>query len=193
MSTTQHWSTPIYHSNLNDPQQVEELLSLADRIVGRAPSPPNVEDYGTAAVFDRLAKMHDPVAMRLFDSIRQHVGEYTRHLPNSYLLEVNSVTKIQLCILQPGEVTAYHGHDYSYIVGIVYLSPQNTGLILHDPRVNAARGYPSQFRQEFADVTIVPKPGDVVIFPSYVYHSTMVHNGDAPRIVMPFNVMERAK
>lgn len=167
------------------------MLELADRIIGRAPSPPNVEDYGTAAVFDRLAKAHDPVVLRLFDTVRLHVGEYTRYLPNSHMIEVSSVTKIQLCVLQPGEVTAYHGHDYSFIAGIVYLTPQDTGLVLHDPRVNACRGYPKQFRQEFADVTLVPQPGDVIMFPSYVFHSTMVHNGDKPRIVIPFNVMDR--
>lgn len=171
---------------MNDPALVQSLLDTAARIVEKAPT---VEEYGTAAVMDDLRDRHDPSVVALFDVVRQHVNQYVRHLPNSHQLDF--VTKLQLCVLQPGEVTAYHGHDYSFIVGIVYLSPQNTGLILHDPRLNAARAYPKQFRDEFADVVIVPNPGDVVIFPSYVYHSTMVHNGKEPRVVMPFNVMLR--
>lgn len=92
-------------------------------------------------------------------------------------------------MLEAGEVTGYHCHPYSFLTGIVYLTPQNTGLILHDPRPNAERGYPRQFFAEFDDHTIVPKMGDVVLFPSYVYHSTMVHNGAEPRLVIPFNVI----
>lgn len=159
---------------------------MAGEITARLPT---VEEYGTASVFDDLRYVkHDTRALQLFDAVQHHIDRFLERTPDAHRL--NYVTKMQLCVLQPGEVTAYHGHDYSFLVGIVYLAPQNTGLILHDPRVNAARGYPKQFSDQFADVVIVPEPGDVVLFPSYVYHSTMVHNGKTPRVVMPFNVIQ---
>lgn len=183
-ATTQHWSTPIYRSNLNDPAFVQSLLDLSEEILAVKPT---LEEYGTASVFDELWQQGDHRVIRLFDEVRTHTNQFLRTTPSVHRL--SCTTKLQMCVLQPGQVTGYHGHDYSFLTGIVYLTPQNTGLILHDPRMNAARGFPDQFRQQFEDVTIVPESGDVVIFPSYVYHSTMVHNGMQPRVVMPFNVM----
>jgi hypothetical protein len=37
--------------------------------------------------------------------------------------------------------------------------------------------------------TITPKPGNVVIFPSYVQHLTLPHTGDNDRITMAFNAL----
>lgn len=181
---TQHWATPIYRANVNDSAFVQSLLNLAAMIKMKAPT---VEEYGTAQVFDDL-RYKEPTATRLFDTVQHHVDQFTRDLPNMHQLD--AMIKLQLCILESGQVTGYHGHDYSFLTGIVYLTPQNTGLILHDPRVNAARGYPKQFASQFADVVIVPEPGDIVMFPSYVYHSTMVHSALQSRVVMPFNVMQ---
>lgn len=184
METTQHWSTPIYRSNLNDPAFVQSLLDLSDEILAEYPL---LDDYGTSAVFDNLLAKGDERAIRLFDEVRATVNQSIRSLPSIHTLP--AIYKMQLCVLQPGEVTAYHCHPWSYLTGIVYLTPQDTGLILHDPRANAVRGYPTQFSEQFADVKIVPTPGDIVMFPSYVFHSTMVHSGTQPRIVMPFNVL----
>lgn len=190
MSKIHHyWTTPVYRSNLNDGGMVDALLNVSDMILQNKPS---VEEYGTASVFDELIADGQPTVLALYDQLQTHIARYLSpwsDIINMYPL--NCVTKMQLCVLQPGEVTAYHGHDYSFLTGIVYLSPLNTGLILHDPRVNAARGYPQQLSQQFADITIVPSPGDVIILPSYVYHSTMVHNGESPRVVIPFNVMHK--
>ena len=35
--------------------------------------------------------------------------------------------------------------------------------------------------------TVEPKPGQVIIFPSYVQHLTLPHTGDNDRITMAFN------
>jgi Putative 2OG-Fe(II) oxygenase len=186
--TTQHWSTPIYQDNFNDPVFVQSLIDFSVELSATFPTKNDPDFDGAAKLFDYLRFVNpNPLIVRLDDTIRQHVDIYLSDLPDTYKL--NTKTALQLCVLRKGEVTGYHGHDYSFLTGIVYLSPQNTGLILHDPRVNAGRAYPYQFRSWFSDVVIVPEPGDIVLFPSFVFHSTMVHNADEPRYVLPFNVI----
>jgi len=80
-----------------------------------------------------------------------------------------------------------HQHSGSVVSGIFYIrAPKGGDLILSDPRSNAVRGYPDPFKHYFKEQIITPKDGDIIIFPSYLWHEVNGDN-DEPRISMPFD------
>jgi hypothetical protein len=56
-----------------------------------------------------------------------------------------------------------------------------------DPRANANRGYKDQFKSMFSNETYLPKSGEYLIFPSYLYHHTISFTGNM-RIAMPVDL-----
>ena len=70
-----------------------------------------------------------------------------------------------------------HGHSHFTSNNYNHVSGEGGELILHDPRVNANRGFPQEFGTEFAPYIIQPETGMTVIFPSYVYHTAAPFRG----------------
>jgi len=69
-----------------------------------------------------------------------------------------------------------HNHSRSSLSGVFYLlcEDRNKGgdLELLDPRPNVNRGYDTEFASLFPRETISPASGDMIIFPSFVFHNT---------------------
>jgi len=84
----------------------------------------------------------------------------------------------------------YHNHACSILSGVFYVSATDGDLLMYDPRNNANRGYNSDVisQKEFSVEVLEVKVGDIVIFPSYLWHETMQSYSDFPRIIMPFDV-----
>ena len=94
-------------------------------------------------------------------------------------------------VLGSGDVSALHVHPGSEISGVYYLQvPDNLlpgeGVIrLFDPRP-AAR-YSKIFGGQSTD--IVPIPGQVLVFPSWVEHLVTAHTSGVPRISIAWNIV----
>jgi hypothetical protein len=84
-----------------------------------------------------------------------------------------------------------HNHSGAHLSAVFYLfcEENDSGgeISLVDPRTNANRGYDSNFKQLFTDKTYNPKTGDVLVFPSYVYHYTHPFRGKI-RLAMPVDL-----
>lgn len=69
---------------------------------------------------------------------------------------------------------SHHNHAGSQISAVFYLLAddvdQGGTINFTDPRQNANRGYDVKFSKWFSPLKIKPKSGDVVVFPSYLYH-----------------------
>lgn len=67
----------------------------------------------------------------------------------------------------------YHTHSGAQISTVVYIESPSCGgeITFYDPRGFAARGYDMNFRPLFNPIAHTPSQGDVVTFPSFVYHS----------------------
>ena len=75
--------------------------------------------------------------------------------------------------------TPMHAHCDSQVVGVFYLlaDTANGGDIgIVDPRGAAHRGYYGKMNDSFKARNHQPLTGDVVMFPSYVYHYVAVHS-----------------
>lgn len=100
-------------------------------------------------------------------------------------------------VLERGGAQALHAHANSFASGIFYLTPS-------DPRcrtvfVRPPGGFDFSFRHHTRTATVNPfnagkyivpeaNPGDLVLFPSYVYHEVPPNNGDR-RVTVAFNAI----
>jgi len=81
-----------------------------------------------------------------------------------------------------------HNHAGAQISSVFYLLCEdlNNGgkIVFTDPRQNANRGFDSKFLNWFAPLEITPKSGDVVVFPSYLYHFVETYQNNL-RLALP--------
>lgn len=75
-----------------------------------------------------------------------------------------------------------HSHPNELVSGVYYVrTPKDAGpIVFHDPR-----GPLPPFDNM---ITIRPKPGDVVLFPSWLMHQVLPTGGSQERISIPFNI-----
>jgi hypothetical protein len=76
----------------------------------------------------------------------------------------------------------YHNHNNSLVSAIFYVLVDtfDSGgeLVFHDPRINANRGYSkNSFQKKFENINFKPKTGDLLIFPSFLYHHVERNSG----------------
>jgi hypothetical protein len=85
----------------------------------------------------------------------------------------------------------FHNHRGSQISAVFYLvcDPSDVGghVTFTDARQNANRGYDTSFLSWFAPLKLIPKSGDIIIFPSFLYHSVSTYRGSI-RIAMPVDL-----
>jgi len=85
-----------------------------------------------------------------------------------------------------------HNHSGAQFAAVFYLlaeeQDQGGELVIHDPRVNANRGYDSnKFKHFFSPIEHTPSTGDVLIMPGYVYHSVRPYHSSL-RIAVPVDI-----
>lgn len=103
--------------------------------------------------------------------------------------------------MRPGEATMVHNH-IADLIGIYYartaesdrqpihpgggedyFDPGDGLLVLHDPRFNA--NLTTVCNRDH--VKVVPRPGLMLIFPAYVWHSVTPHRGEFHRLAFSMN------
>lgn len=106
-------------------------------------------------------------------------------------------------VLESGGYQAPHGHPESLFSGVVYLQvpgPCDDGSERHAPGslcfygdgVREASGLDSRSQaHERATLSILPRRGDVILFPSYLWHGTVPFEAEQQRICLAFNVVPR--
>lgn len=90
-----------------------------------------------------------------------------------------------------GYMIPAHNHSGASLSAVFYLlcEDQDSGgeLVLLDSRTNANRGYKDQFKNWFENKLYLPKSGEYLIFPSYVYHHTLPFTGSL-RLAIPVDL-----
>ncbi|BAQ02606.2 hypothetical protein [Ralstonia phage RSL2] len=85
---------------------------------------------------------------------------------------------IHTCFRGTGLVPHYHMGD-EHFASVLYLSESKASLIIRDPRANMVRNFPQEIlKTNFADYKLDPRPGDFVMFPTYLDHYVMSDEPD---------------
>ena len=86
-----------------------------------------------------------------------------------------------------------HNHQNCYLSAAYYVKkPKNSGdITFFDPKEAKTYRFPKieKYNEYSAEtITIKPEEGDLVIFPSYLYHAVGENLSDENRVVISFNV-----
>ena len=96
-------------------------------------------------------------------------------------------------INKKGSFNIQHNHPNAYLSSAYYVRhPEKSGSIkFFDPREQKSIRYPKIKKYgelSAATVEIAPKEGDLLIFPSYLYHAVTENLSEQDRIIISFNV-----
>jgi len=97
--------------------------------------------------------------------------------------------------MQKGGHLSSHIHEDGWISGAVYLSIPNSNKESNEGAIELSTdgdGYP-RMHDQFPTQTILPEAGDVIFFPSSVFHRTIPFNSDAERVCIAFDLKPESK
>lgn len=168
------WATHILRDNIQDENYVLELYNwMLQQYDEQWPS-----NHTDINVFD---EGYDPIYSKAREFVTQKVKHFSKQL-----FGTDENLRIKCHATNHSSINV-HQHNGAVISGIFYIFIPHGVLRLLDPRLNASRGYPSKFQNYFSNLEIVPNPGDIVLFPSFVWHEV---KSEIPqqRVLMPFDV-----
>lgn len=180
------WSTAILRGTIDDQTFLDQMLQhiLLDPDASSSDAADRTRDKIDAAL-----TTGDPLFVSAEAHIRHHVDAYFKQ---AFGLDRVPYKVEMFYLLHPqGMHVKYHNHKGSTLTGVLYINVPSGDLVLLDPRVNANRHVIKQIIDtgHFDSVDIKPKAGEIVVFPSYIYHLGTPNNSASPRIVFVFDVM----
>jgi len=86
-----------------------------------------------------------------------------------------------------------HNHQNCYLSAAYYIKkPENSGdITFHDPKEVKTYRFPEVEKHtnySAQSITIKPEEGDLLIFPSYLFHEVGINLSNEERVVVSFNV-----
>ena len=114
-------------------------------------------------------------------------GNYLNKWPNNLFLDAWSM------IAEKDAFHIAHNHIESWVSGVIYLDipnnlNNNDGSISFTTTPDKLPNKERPFEKIFK-----PNPGDIIMFPSHLYHYTFPHNDSNERICLPFNAVKSLK
>lgn len=135
----------------------------------------------------------DPIFQDIEDALAQHVTAFTKSIELDLGGRRLGLDSLWINVLAPGGHHAAHIHPQSIVSGTYYVSlPAGAaGLKFEDPRLPLMMAAPPRkprgARAHRSFVEMHPKPGDVLLWESYLRHEVPVNNGRTDRISVSFN------
>jgi len=193
--------TKIYRSalkgrgvrQLNDDLKTAARVIAADDEAGQAWS--EEKGYKGYTSYASLADLtwRAPEFAELKERLDEHVAAFIKDLDFDLGRQPLELDSIWINILEPGGAHSAHIHPHSVISGTYYVDvPDGAGGIqFEDPRLTMMMAAPprkSRARIENRTfLSVVPKPGMVVMWESWLRHEVMRNDGKEPRISISFN------
>ena len=145
--------------------------------------------YGSAHHMQRLS----PTFAALAREIDRHVARFARTLQFALGTRQLAMTDCWVNIMGGGAVHGLHLHPLSTLSGVYYVAvPAGApGLKFEDPRLErfmaAPPRAPTARRYNRPWVTIPARPGQLVLFESWLRHEVVPHRGLRERVSISFN------
>jgi len=191
-----YFATQIYQKKMafDLPDLVAEIrqIQAADK-GGKAWSQTNYKKgYTSYGSMDRLHLMSSTFE-KLQKKIDRHVQRYLKDLDYEASLKNIVMTNCWVNIMPKGAQHNAHIHPHSVISGTFYVAiPKGASAIkFEDPRLSHFMNAPlvkenaKIINQRF--VSLQPRPGDVILFESWLKHEVPTNETSEPRISISFN------
>ena len=135
---------------------------------------------------------NDPAKKFLF-IVKEKVREVINELGWKYNPNKVKIAPMWSIINKKGSINIQHNHPNAFLSASYYVKfPKNSGNIkFFDPKEQKNIRYPkiNKYTDISAAITeITPEEGDLLVFPSYLYHSVAENLSEYDRIVISFNV-----
>ncbi len=179
--------TPLWILDINPPDAVAfnaKLKSEIEKIISRPKVPIGSNwqtnpDLHTRPAFADFAKFVEIGA--------QSVAQYLK-LEQFPMM----ITGCWANINPPGSYHPAHDHPNNYLSGVYYVATPESGpdLMFLDPRPMLMIPWTGKINSVTANSAVAqPRPGRMVLFPSWLKHSVPVNAGTTERISISFNLM----
>ncbi len=190
LSRSDYFPTPIWHAELDGHRQFNEnLLTVIHTLreedpVGTAIS--NKQGWQSAKNVHN-APVFIPICQKMTDAMYS-VCRFLKLQD-----EVRPIiTQCWINVNPQGGFNVAHCHPNSFLSGVYYVSvPERSGnIIFYDPRVqlDAMRPPVKEVSAYTApEVIYKPKPGLLLLFPSWLLHRVEPNNTDSERVTIAFN------
>ena len=184
---TMIWATQL------KPEVAERINRTLAGLIGEARV--NSPTIATGGKWQTDQRLHTIPALGEFNAV---VLGLCRHI-----LKADKIRYQDLCITgcwanigPPGSGHRPHAHPNNYISGVYYVSapPGGNTINFFDPRPQASvmvppSEGPAPSRSVSQQMTLDVRPGSLIMFPSWLYHSVDENRGREERISIAFNVM----
>jgi uncharacterized protein (TIGR02466 family) len=182
----QLWSTPFYQSEMSSDicdKMTQTILQEYDLFNTRT-------ELGSTNILDNphevIQQFKNEVVYPAFnkflnESLDKSISDWNGHRAHGWIARYGT-----------GQSLTHHNHRGSQLSAVFYLMCDNVEdkggqIIFTDPRQNSNRGYDTTFQEWFKGHEITPKNGDVVVFPSYLYHYVTTYQSNI-RIALPVDL-----
>lgn len=179
------WSTPFLKTRFSEETRTELLnyLLVTQDIFNSSGDLTNVNVLDDEC--DLIQNFNNDIVLPVFDSFLKQSLDKNISCWKSHNL------KGWLTGSGKNYVSNFHNHKGAAISAIFYLMCEEVDaggeIYFTDPRQNSNRGYDNQFSAWFDHYSFTPKSGDVVVFPSFLYHYVATYRGNI-RIAMPVDL-----
>lgn len=176
------WPTPFLQSKI-DPNICEELVTHLSQNY----------DFGCPPREDSNLLEDGSSIMQRFKSevVLPSFNNFLRNTINKELSDWSGFkAKAWLIGTSKNYSINYHNHRGAQLSAVFYLMcEEGVGgdISFTDPRQNSNRGYDESFIPWFKDLKLSPKSGDLVVFPSFLYHHVSTYSGNI-RLALPVDL-----
>lgn len=150
--------------------------------------PGGYTSYGSANRMHR----NSPTFAALARELDRHVGRFAHRLRFDLEGRALAMTDCWVNLMGAGTAHGLHLHPLSTISGTYYVATPagSPGLKLEDPRLERFMAAPPRMDAGAGDrpwVTLPARPGQVVLFESWLRHEVPAHRARAERVSISFN------
>lgn len=171
--------------------QLISWLKSDPSLITDRPGKPTVGGMQSHELFNR---QDDPLSQCLADKLKPHISAYQQHLSNtsSHVASASSGSTMRLSgwgvVLSQGGKQIRHTHPESDISGVLYLAiPSAVGDDLSDQEGALWFSPNPHIQDQVNGIYVTPKPGLLVLFPSFLPHETIPFVSKEARICIAFN------
>lgn len=132
------------------------------------------------------------VINRMFSYLNPEISLFVGEVMNSFGFDEYCIFRSWITKIDVGQRSDYHTHINSFYSGVLYFQDNSSPLILRHPFPFCTHvSLSDKFKHHNTDENLYyePKAGEIIMFPSYLYHSVSFNNENYSRYSMAFNVV----